>query len=255
MEIGEGSISPANGSVRNGQCFGLGARQNGQAALGLGVAEEEEVIFNNGVSRIGELADILEKHEELKFIPQFFRADADFTYRYGGQVMRDFLSLIPGRSGWKYVSVDTRINMLMQSWYPCIPGWHCDDFYRPTGGQPDLSRLKENAWAEHYAAVVGDCSLTEFIKNPIDLPLLTSDNRVPVYGLYNKMIEEMKPETFRVKSGEVFRFSPTDFHRGTPAVKNGWRMFARLTFSNHYEPKNEIRTQTQVYLTDLGVGW
>jgi hypothetical protein len=50
-------------------------------------------------------------------------------------------------------------------------------------------------------------------------------------------------------------FGPLAFHRGVQATEPGWRPFIRLTESNHFPPANEIRVQTQVYLTDPFYEW
>ena len=194
-------------------------------------------------------------HCDLRTLPMLYRASADFASKQH-LFYKDLLSVLD-LSGGKYISMDVRTSMLMQGWYPSIPGWHCDDFYRPDG-QPDLERLLP---IKHLMLVLGaDVSATEFIYQPIDLPSPTElyevyDSENALYGYYNSIIEDKKPIVKSVGEGEIWQFGGLDFHRAVPAVKNGWRTFIRVTVSDHREPKNEIRTQTQVYLTDPFKGW
>jgi len=159
------------------------------------------------------------------------------------------------RRKWDYISIDTRLSMLMPGMYPCIPGWHCDDFYRPTGGQPNLENAPP---AEHVCIVIGNCSRTRFVAGPIELPLPSAtdlEGGRTVYGVMHRRIEQAQPATMLVSSGEAWRFSPLTWHRGEPATEMGWRYFLRLTGSNHWTPLNQTRTQTQVYLTEPFRGW
>lgn len=213
------------------------------------------MIFNENVWVCGSISD----DAELRLLPQFFRADIDMVWRLGGPLYQKFINACPLIPGFRYASIDSRVHMLMPGWYPCIPGWHCDDFYRPNG-QPDLEDLPR---MHHFAAVIGDTAFTEFIRKPIELPSPTEiyeacDSRRALYAYYNDMIEGTHPIlTVRqeVSSGDIVAFTGRDFHRGTPATGHGWRLFVRLTQSDHYESLNQLRTQTQVYLPAPFEGW
>jgi hypothetical protein len=194
---------------------------------------------------------------ELRQLPQFFRADADIVYRLGGPIYQQFLTSLPLLPDFKYISVDSRIHMLMPDWYPCIPGWHCDDFYRPGNGQfsqPDLEHLPP---IQHFAMVIGGTAFTVFAGGPWELPAPSAlDTGRNLYAQYHQLIEDNLGRYNRqVKSGEIVAFDGLVFHRGTVAEANGWRLFVRLTQSNHWEPKNELRTQTQIYLPAPFNGW
>jgi hypothetical protein len=199
--------------------------------------------------------------DEIRQIPQFYRADFDMVYRLGGDFLRQVLKYCKFESHYNYLSIDTRVHMLMPGWYPCIPGWHCDDFYRPTGGQPDLENVMTKAMATHHLVVAGDTSFTQFLCLNSDLPSPSELQHIPgnLYAKYddliNAKIEAGTLKSFDVKNGEIIQFSPLDFHRGVQATRHGWRVFARTTQSNHYQPQNEIRTQTQVYLPVVNAGW
>jgi hypothetical protein len=198
----------------------------------------------------------IDTNVNVRDLTQFYRSSGEFAFAHGGKFFRDLLPMLD-LSGGRFISIDSRVHMLMPGWYPCIPGWHCDDFYRPEG-QPALDSLLP---IKHYCVVLGaHVSTTEFLWQPVELPTPVEiydacGSNHPLYGHYNEMIEERQFKTRRLSSGEVLRFSGLDFHRGLPAESSGWRAFIRVTVSNHREPKNEIRHQTQVYLTEPFKGW
>lgn len=219
------------------------------------------MLFNNDVKIHDKLKYIPDDHE-IKNIPQFYRTDVDMAYRLGGKFIKEFLHTIP-KTDYRYISIDTKVHMLKPGWYPCIPGWHCDDFHR-VNNIPQLSKVKEDAPSLHYGVVIGKSSFTEFLKYPIELPnekeiSFYSSSDKPIYGIYSDLldaiIKQKKAETFKVKSGVPFEFSTLDFHRGVQCEIPEWRLFLRVTQSNHRNPKNEIRNQSQVYLRDINIGW
>lgn len=224
------------------------------------------IIFNKTVE-FGQVDHALPLGEYVKDLPQLYRADLGFALAQNKtDLWRDILQVITSNLSedldradkFKYISIDSRSHMLMQGWYPCIPGWHCDDFYRPNG-QPDLLNVTTFAEQRHHMIVLGDCSLTEFMTSRMGYRSAPEDQNV--YGFWNSYINKKSKtqknsfESKTVKHGQLVSFGPTDFHRGMPATKSGWRMFIRLTESNHRQPKNEIRNQTQVYLPSVGNGW
>jgi hypothetical protein len=215
------------------------------------------MIFNQDV-RFGPILTRAPNQEEIRLLPQFFRADYDMVYRRGGLLLRQCLEALPLAGGFKWISIDSRSHMLMPGMYPCIPGWHCDDFCRGPDGQPDLVNLTEKAQSVHYSVVFGLSAFTEFIVEPFELPdpkELDNPSSLPVYAVYDQRICALDVKTRLVRDGEMVRFGPLAFHRGTPATAAGWRYFLRVTQSNHWEPKNEIRTQSQVYIPQGAYSW
>lgn len=189
---------------------------------------------------------------DLREYPQVLRGGPAFVKSLGHASLGRLVDLCASLLllHWDHVSIDTRLSMLMPGMYPCIPGWHCDDFYRPNGGQPDLERAPP---AEHLVLILGNCSRTRFVAEPMELPL--PDAGEPIYRTMHRRIEMLSPRTFQVESGQVWRFGPRAWHKGEPATEAGWRYFLRLTGSNHWTALNQRRTQTQVYLTEPFVGW
>lgn len=195
---------------------------------------------------------------DVRQLPQFYRASPDWVYRMGGPVYRRILKEAPlTNKEYQYVTVDSRVHMLMPGFLPCIGGWHCDDFYRPTMGQPDLIGLRSNEKYQslHHAIILGDdVAPTLFAYGALEIPdsFLKTET---VYKDCHREIERQQPRTVEARSGEFLTFDCFTFHRGQMARGHGWRLFVRITESNHYTPKNEIRTQTQVYLQDESAGW
>lgn len=213
------------------------------------------IVFNRGLEFLSTLQGLPDP-EEIRSLPQFFRADPDMVHRRGGPFLRRFLAAAPLSAAARYTVIDTKVHMLMPGWYACIPGWHCDDFYRPGGGQPDLTGMAQ-ARSAHIGVVVGPTALPEFAVEPLTLPApeeMDGKGR-PLYALYHEIIEARRPRTARPVSGQMVRFDCFDFHRGLPAECRAWRFFARITQSDHLIPRNEVRRQTQVYLTEPFEQW
>lgn len=216
------------------------------------------MIFNTDLKKISKLEG-LEK-VSIKDLPQLYRADLEFAK--GKHPAIDLiLKSVPNHPEFQHVSIDSRSHMLMKEMYPCIPGWHCDDFYRRSeeisaeNNQPKLDLIMKEAPAIHYLIVLGDCSKTEFPVTDLDLThpdLLPKDN--PMYFYYDEEIDNRNIQIQEVEPSTLYSFGPLCFHRGQAATKNGWRYFMRITFSNHRIPKNELRYQTQVY-TKNRVSW
>lgn len=227
-------------------------------------------------------SNVIPDQSEIRHVPQFYRASADYAYRLGGPMVRKFIDLLPLDPRFKYLSIDSRVHMLMPGWMPCIGGWHCDDFYRPgqavnvaAGGpvQPDLEGIvRDDKYSKHHCLVIGDTAPTEFITTPFNLEMPTLKPGENLYAKFDEEIEmelhsfidtgseegvvsDSKIKTAFIKPGQIVSFDCFDFHRGTVAKTSGWRLFMRATESNHWEPQNEIRTQTQVYLESFHAGW
>lgn len=214
--------------------------------------------FNRNIQRLGFGADA--EQDEIRRLPQFFRGDVDYVYRLGGPFYRSILDRTPFKHDRKFISIDSRVHMLMPGWLPCIGGWHCDDFYRPhrPGGvsQPDLVAVEKDDGlrCQHFSLFAGLTAPTIFADGSFDIPLSQIESKA-VYSSIDAHVKFMKMPSFEALSGELIAFDSFDLHRGSPATCHGWRVFVRMTESNHWEPRNEIRTQTQVYLPSMSAGW
>lgn len=143
--------------------------------------------------------------------------------------------------------IDTKLHMLMEGWYPCIPGWHYDEILRKPNG--DLDFVNNDSNKKHYLFIYdeGSGSLTEFCD--------FYDGSIHNYTELNKMIKEYKPLINSVQNNSIYEFGCIDAHRGIPATGKGWRYFIRATINSQRQFLNEIRTQSQVYLPAVDIGW
>ena len=91
--------------------------------------------FNRHV-RFLEVLDAPPDQHAIRSVPQFYRADPEMVRRDGGEFLRRFLDRAPLPSRARYLSIDTKVHMLMPGFHACIPGWHCDDFHRRAAASP-----------------------------------------------------------------------------------------------------------------------
>lgn len=204
-----------------------------------------------------ELSSMAGTEQEARQEPMLFSVDVDFALRHGGPLTKNFIAelfKLPNVNK-NDVVIDSRVHMLKKGWYPCIPGWHIDDFLRGPNGQPEYNNLPNNAY--HVLAIVGDASCTEFLDGPVYLK-----DPLPgeiVYDSFNRQIRRLINQqdvgTYQIQSNRLYRFGMTDFHRGAAATKEGWRWFIRASVGTGRNALNEIRSQVQVYLPWPEQGW
>lgn len=209
--------------------------------------------FGGGLWELGPLTPL--SQDQVRKLPMLYRASLDFALQHAPE-LEEFVTRVreTNPQPHRYESLDVKVAMLKRGWWPCIPGWHLDDFYRPTGEQPDIAHLPEHP-STHFMVLFGDSSLTQFLEQEYELELPPPTGTV--YGFYDKLIENGGVPRMTVEQNTLYRFTSTDFHRGMPATKDGWRAFVRLTLGNERPPKDEIRSQVQVYVPQdkLFAGW
>lgn len=205
--------------------------------------------------------------EQVAAEPMFFSATARFAHDNGGPVTKAFLeALNPDIDAIQGV-LDSRVHMLMPGFMPCIGGWHLDDVPRTrTDGQPDL---RNPDVAQHVLGLVnGDIAPTEFYVGHWNLPEVQPGDG-NVWEHYDRLLSDgqlgLGPDAdpgiiVKVPSNRLVHFDSRAFHRGTPATTHGWRWFGRQSFSPAAhaagrQPRNQIRTQVQVYVESFRTGW
>ncbi len=215
------------------------------------IKERGRVISFNSKFHPHESFDKDYEQAEIKNEPMIFGGDLAFSRRHGGPITQEFLDLLP--TDWIDAPfiLDSRVHMLKPGWMPCIGGWHLDDIPRSgEESQPNFSLV--NPATQHVSAVIGDASLTEFLDEEVELWV---PPRGLVYKSFDAQMVYIRARTQFVSSGVLFRFGSYDLHRGTPATKDGFRMFIRASIYSPRSPKNEIRNQTQVYVESFREGW
>lgn len=167
---------------------------------------------------------------EVKNEPMFFQSDLDFALKNGGPITHAFLSALCKIEEFSKNEIvfDSRSHMLMEHWFPCIPGYHHDSIIRSRNGQPNYD--VENLATHCMCLINGDVCPTEFALGS------SSFDKVPdgeiVYKTWHKEVERQLNEgilkRFTAPSNQLIFFDWQTWHQGTQAVKFGWRWFGRL---------------------------
>lgn len=193
--------------------------------------------------------------EVVKNEPMFFNASIEFAHEHGGVITKSFIESLPEE--YQNGVIDTRVHMLMPTWYPCIPGFHHDDVPRNTpNGQPNYTNPTYKS--RHILGLVNaDICPTTFALGTSEFPVLSEN----VYKQYDERVIELIKSgeliTLEAESGVLYEFDWQTWHTGVEAVKNGWRWFGRVSIDTERLDSitNEFRRQVQVYMSPLNKGW
>lgn len=206
---------------------------------------------------------------DIKNEPMLFNCDHDAAADKGGALTNEFLHLLPADWQQSPLIIDSRSHMLMPGWYPCIPGWHHDDVPRTRAdGQPNYAMGQMRA--EHVMALVSSndepfCQ-TEFALG--DAAFVEPPQGTVLYEQWHKDVELLLTNNVlqRVEAPlrRLIKFDDRTWHRGTAAKANGWRWFIRATryrdqhgrvITRPTPSANEIRAQSQIYMSATNAGW
>lgn len=187
----------------------------------------------------------------VKEEPMFFNSSIEYAYEHGGPITKAFLDSLPNKDIVDYV-FDSRVHMLMEGFYPCIPGWHHDDVPRSTAnGQPNY--INPEYHSDHILGLVnGDICPTEFCIGEAEMPDV--DEGEVYYRVWHERLEEFikagKLQVVQAANDPIIKFDAHSFHRGQQALKGGWRWFGRVSWNTDRcnNKTNEIRKQVQVYI-------
>jgi len=194
---------------------------------------------------------------EIKNEPMLFSCDLIHARKLGGPITNLILDEMP--EDWKdrELIIDSRVHMLMPNWFPCIPGWHHDDVPRSlSNGQPNYYNPEYHS--KHIACVVNaDICPTDFALGLSDFLDIKKGEKY--YKVWHKLVEQQIQDGIlklhSIKDSVITEFNWNTWHQGTRAIKNGWRLFFRVTAQTFVKPKNELRRQTQVYMEYPMEGW
>lgn len=204
--------------------------------------------FSSKIQQLGSLDHFDESI--IKNEPMFFNASAQFAYDNGGPITKQFLE----RSGMldKPCVIDTRVHMLFQGWYSCIPGWHHDDVPRTTlTGQPNYKNPEY--FSKHIMGLVnGDICPTQFALGECELPEVDEEKVCyrEWHPIIDKLCESGSMTRYDAIGNPILAFDAHSFHQGQKANKNGWRWFGRISYDTFrlQNITNEFRKQVQVYI-------
>lgn len=137
--------------------------------------------------------------------------------------------------------IDVKVHMLMKGQYPCIPNWHLDNVPRKDG-----TLQYDQIGDEEMLLWISEGPCTQFLKNEFEVHGITN------HGDMAEAINRMDDSNFQYIEPERWYSMRQDTpHRGTPAVKNGWRIFIRLTPRSILPARPVLsvtRVHSQVYL-------
>lgn len=208
-------------------------------------------------SQIKIAASLLEySQQDIKREPMLFRCDRETANRIGGKMTREFLQMLDEIWGGSYITVDSRVHMLMPGFWPCIPGWHHDDVPRErSDGQPNY--INPSYHAEHCMAIVGNASVTEFALGSAAFPDVPRGSFFyrEWHPLVDMLIENGVLSKVKAPVGQLVFFDWQTWHQGAPAVSRGFRWFIRATRNAKRDAANETRMNANVYLSDPIQGW
>lgn len=218
---------------------------------------KQHKLFKSKLRRIKPFATDI-GNDKIKNEPMFFNCDLKYAYKNGGEITKSFIENLPIDWILGDVVFDSRVHMLMEDWYPCIPGWHHDDVPRTNNGQPDYEN--QSYFSEHILGIVNsEICPTKFILGDVYMPPVEEGQIV--YEVWNNIVEsEIKEGTIRavdVFDRTLTYFDCNTFHTGQKALKSGWRWFGRISRNTDRVKSitNEIRVNAQVYLEFPTKGW
>lgn len=195
--------------------------------------------------------------EQIKNEPMLFNCNCDGAYALGGLLTFEFLNNLNNKFGnAKDLIIDSRVHMLMENWFPCIPGFHHDDVPRERqDNQPNY--INPSYKAQHCMALIGDCCPTEFAIGETEFPEVDLNEKC--YKIWHPLVlEKIKNKeltSLKAPDNKLIYFDWQTWHQGTKAIKSGWRWFIRATINTNRKPTNELRKQVQVYLENPMEGW
>lgn len=226
------------------------------------------MLFNRNPVEVGESIQPPDG-ELIKQTPSLWNASLDDAIRFGGELTRQALQACDITGDRRYITVDTKIHMLMPGMLPGIPGWHTDGVPRHRDGSPeaggkpllDLQQLIESygEGPRFHLLVTGKHCSTEFFTEEVDLNLPSTAR------LYAEMTREvdklvagdLKP-TLTAPDSTWVDWDWWNIHRAVPANAAGWRFLIRVTESNFLIPQTDIRKvirlHNPVYIP-LDYGW
>lgn len=208
---------------------------------------------------------------EVEATPIFRQAPLHQAALLGGPLLQRALETVPLAGDRDNVFIDTKVSYLMPGWIPSIPGWHTDGVPRgpernPAGkGEPNLDAQEElteqGVTPRYHTMTIGsaDCP-TRFAVDPIEL-LLPGSTR-ELYAETTRLMGVKQSgddpvEVIEPGNGEWVSWDWWQLHAAISSRSVGWRLLIRVTETDLVEPRVEkfIRSQSQVYVPSVEIGW
>jgi hypothetical protein len=226
-----------------------------------------KMLFNRNLPDIGK-AIPQPSQELIKNTLGLHNASLEDALKYGGDLTRQALGAMDLTFTKKYITVDTKIHMLLPNMCPAIPGWHTDGVPRglaldPTSkGKPNIQSQEMLDSPIFHLLVTGESCLTHFVADR-DIELnVPSEPDTKLYKMVSNQVQQKvaagELDTYEAPSCTAIKWDWWELHTGVQAKSHEWRFLIRVTESDIVKPKTDlrdiIRTQQQGYMP-LEFGW
>jgi hypothetical protein len=178
--------------------------------------------FDSSVKTIGHFNPV----DPVVFVKEtmLHRADVEFAFKHGGPLTRKFILDLPIDSYENWI-FDVRIHSLKKGQLPSIDAWHVDFL--------DFGNT-ETGFNRRVIGVIGDCSLTRFLKGPV----VVSFNDAVDFASWSQEIDAQNPAVYQLSNLEMVEYTAQTFHRATPATHDGSRIIFRAV--ENFKASNQI---------------
>lgn len=223
-----------------------------------------EYTFNTSPVVVHAATGVVSTPSVIEATPNLRRASLAAAVMFGGPLVRDALQVCPLSETREHIIVDTKVTMLMDGWYPSIPGWHTDGVPRGKGGDPAGKGLpnldtqvrlsSEGRTPLFHTIIFGIPNLTEFLADPLTLTLRHAHDRDLYKEVSHTVTALGELSTVDYAAGQWISWDWWNIHRAVPSDSTGWRLLIRVTESDIPPNRDKFfRAQSQVYVpTDFG---
>ena len=155
---------------------------------------------------------------------------------HGGPVTNRMLDAIPeeymrsAADAGLELNIDVRVHRLHKNTYPASPGWHCDAPIRETAfdDHADKTEVTRSLIGTVSTSPTG-VSRTEFATTPVTVNTHHPEFSSEFFKHVNRQLHTHPPGTIQVPDGQWTEFGSRSWHRVSPAVCDGARLFMRIS--------------------------
>jgi hypothetical protein len=196
--------------------------------------------------------------EELLREPSLYCANPSFLREHGGPVANAIYNSIPR---WFFElpenrgllpNIDIRVHDLRTGDYPAYPGLHCDASQRELtfgGAAADRKTVCNNVICNVSSHPEG-VSNTAFLKEELDIRISAGLSDIECWRQVDERLTPLPNGLHleRTRDGDLIRFGTDALHMVQPAVRDGVRVFFRLSmWANRDGVNGSLAFQDQVY--------
>jgi hypothetical protein len=137
----------------------------------------------------------------------------------------------------QYIVVQAQSARLKKSEVPNGPGWHTDGV--PAGPSRYFYAADDLAIRPHrfHLLVISRGCRTAFVEGPLELDDPATDDFRLRRRSFTEQIARLRPPIQQVPSCQVVEYDWWHLHTSVPAAQDEWRLFVRVTETDHYPPR------------------